>query len=87
MTFGEKMKAVAESVGLSDPVVVQGMYIFKQPRIGTEGMNDRSIGSEKDDSTDLTPEIHSVHIGYMVHGFDQNTGFDLQKLTISLCMD
>ena len=31
------MKGVAESVGLSDPVVVQGMYIFKQPRIGTEG--------------------------------------------------
>ena len=43
MTFGEKMKAVAESVGLSDPVVVQGMYIFKQPRIGTEGVLLRAI--------------------------------------------
>ena len=37
VTFAEKVKAVAGSVGLSDPVVVQGMYIFKQPRIGTEG--------------------------------------------------
>ena len=37
------MKAVAESVGLSDPVVVQGMYIFKQPRIGTEGVLLRAI--------------------------------------------
>lgn len=37
VTFSEKTRKVAEDLGLVDPAVVQGMYIFKQPRIGTEG--------------------------------------------------
>eukprot|EP00095_Tigriopus_kingsejongensis_P005332 maker-scaffold779_size98098-snap-gene-0.23 protein:Tk05332 transcript:maker-scaffold779_size98098-snap-gene-0.23-mRNA-1 annotation:"phytanoyl- dioxygenase domain-containing protein 1" len=36
VTFSPKMKNIASSLGLKKPVVVQGMYIFKQPRIGTE---------------------------------------------------
>ncbi len=28
---------MAKDLGLDDPAVVQGMYIFKQPKIGTEG--------------------------------------------------
>jgi len=31
---------VAKDLGLDDPAVVQGMYIFKQPKIGTEGEPD-----------------------------------------------
>lgn len=34
-TFSEKVKQVASDLNLTDPAVVQGMYIFKQPRIGT----------------------------------------------------
>ena len=36
VTFSDKMKAVARSLDLKDPMVVQGMYIFKNPRIGGE---------------------------------------------------
>ena len=32
----EKAKKVARDLQFIDPVVVQGMYIFKQPRIGTQ---------------------------------------------------
>ncbi|KAH3801108.1 phytanoyl-CoA dioxygenase domain-containing protein 1-like [Dreissena polymorpha] len=35
-TFSEKMKNLATSLGLQDPVVCQSMYIFKQPGIGGE---------------------------------------------------
>ena len=35
-TFSENAKNVAKDLGFLDPAVVQGMYIFKQPRIGTE---------------------------------------------------
>lgn len=34
VTFSEKMKAVARDLQFQDPNVVQGMYIFKNPRIG-----------------------------------------------------
>ena len=37
VTFSEKTRKVAQDLGLEDPAVVQGMYIFKQPKIGTEG--------------------------------------------------
>jgi len=37
VSFSEKTKAVAKDLGFKDPAIVQGMYIFKQPRIGTEG--------------------------------------------------
>ena len=37
MTFREKTRKVAIDLGLEDPAVIQGMYIFKQPKIGTEG--------------------------------------------------
>jgi len=36
VTFSEKAKKVARDLQFIDPVVVQGMYIFKQPRIGTQ---------------------------------------------------
>jgi len=31
------MKSVAQSLGLVSPVVVQGMYLFKSPKIGSAG--------------------------------------------------
>jgi len=34
VTFSDKMKAVAKDLKFQDPIVVQGMYIFKNPRIG-----------------------------------------------------
>ena len=43
MTFSSKMRSVAKSLGLLDPVVVQGMYIFKQPKIGSEGEKKRVL--------------------------------------------
>uniref|UniRef100_A0A8C2ULY6 Phytanoyl-CoA dioxygenase domain-containing protein 1 n=2 Tax=Chinchilla lanigera TaxID=34839 RepID=A0A8C2ULY6_CHILA len=36
ITHSPKMQALARSLGLQKPVVVQSMYIFKQPRIGGE---------------------------------------------------
>jgi len=36
VTFSQKAKKVAKDLQFLDPVVVQGMYIFKQPRIGTQ---------------------------------------------------
>lgn len=33
-TFSDKVKAIAKSLDLEKPAVVQSMYIFKQPRIG-----------------------------------------------------
>ena len=39
VTFSEKMKAVARDLQFLDPIVVQGMYIFKNPRIGGVGMS------------------------------------------------
>ena len=35
ITFNERVKNVAKDLDFKDPAVVQGMYIFKQPRIGT----------------------------------------------------
>ena len=32
---------MARSLDLKDPVLVQGMYIFKQPKVGGEGMCSR----------------------------------------------
>lgn len=34
VTFCDKMKTVARNLKLVDPVIAQGMYIFKNPRIG-----------------------------------------------------
>ena len=39
VTFSEKMKAVARDLQFEDPNVVQGMYIFKNPRIGGIGQS------------------------------------------------
>ncbi|XP_010625747.1 phytanoyl-CoA dioxygenase domain-containing protein 1 [Fukomys damarensis] len=36
ITHSPKVQALARSLGLQKPVVVQSMYIFKQPRIGGE---------------------------------------------------
>ncbi|VDI05437.1 Hypothetical predicted protein [Mytilus galloprovincialis] len=36
LTFDERIKAIAKSISLVDPVVCQSMYIFKQPGIGGE---------------------------------------------------
>jgi len=35
-SHGARLQAVAEGVGLADPLLVQSMYIFKQPGIGGE---------------------------------------------------
>lgn len=34
LTMSERVKNVARGLGLKNPVIPQGMYIFKQPRIG-----------------------------------------------------
>jgi hypothetical protein len=36
ITFSDKVKSVVKQIGLVDPVVVQSMYIFKNPGIGGE---------------------------------------------------
>ena len=36
VTFDNKIKQIANDLDFKDPAVVQGMYIFKQPRIGTQ---------------------------------------------------
>ena len=36
VTFANNVKKVAKDLGFNDPAVVQGMYIFKQPKIGTK---------------------------------------------------
>jgi len=36
VSFSPKVQAVAKSLGLKAPAIVQGMYIFKQPRVGAE---------------------------------------------------
>lgn len=38
-TFCEKVKETCFQLGLVEPVIVQSMYIFKNPGIGSEGMN------------------------------------------------
>ncbi|XP_019584349.1 phytanoyl-CoA dioxygenase domain-containing protein 1 isoform X3 [Rhinolophus sinicus] len=37
VTYSPKVQALARSLGLQMPMVVQSMYIFKQPRFGGEG--------------------------------------------------
>ena len=37
VSFSNKIKAVAKSLDFKDPILVQGMYIFKQPKVGGEG--------------------------------------------------
>jgi phytanoyl-CoA hydroxylase len=36
ITFSDKVKSLVKQIGFIDPVVVQGMYIFKNPGIGGE---------------------------------------------------
>ncbi|XP_051892858.1 phytanoyl-CoA dioxygenase domain-containing protein 1 isoform X2 [Pristis pectinata] len=36
LTYSLKVQKVAQKLGLQEPVIVQSMYIFKQPRIGGE---------------------------------------------------
>lgn len=35
-SHGDRLAGAAESIGFSDPVIIQSMYIFKPPRIGGE---------------------------------------------------
>nr|ACO15621.1 Phytanoyl-CoA dioxygenase domain-containing protein 1 [Caligus clemensi] len=35
-TFSERVQNVAKAFGYEEPIIPQGMYIFKQPRVGTE---------------------------------------------------
>lgn len=55
-SHGERLQRVADGVGLIDPLVVQSMYIFKQPGIGGEVVCHQ-------DSTFLYTEPESV-IGF-----------------------
>lgn len=48
-TFCEKVKETCFQLGLVEPVIVQSMYIFKNPGVGSEGMYSASVsGIEKD---------------------------------------
>ena len=38
VTFSQKVKDVARDVGFVEPAIAQSMYIFKQPGIGGEGI-------------------------------------------------
>uniref|UniRef100_A0ABI8AIT0 Phytanoyl-CoA dioxygenase domain-containing protein 1 n=1 Tax=Felis catus TaxID=9685 RepID=A0ABI8AIT0_FELCA len=43
VTHSPKVQALAKSLGLQMPVVVQSMYIFKQPHLGGEGPKSRAL--------------------------------------------
>jgi len=48
-TFCEKVKETCFQLGLVEPVIVQSMYIFKNPGVGSEGMYSASVSAiEKD---------------------------------------
>ncbi|XP_023371994.1 phytanoyl-CoA dioxygenase domain-containing protein 1 isoform X3 [Otolemur garnettii] len=47
VTHSPKVQALARSLGLQMPVVVQSMYIFKQPHIGGEGELRASCGAQQ----------------------------------------
>eukprot|EP00088_Acartia_fossae_P021820 TRINITY_DN23182_c0_g1_i2.p1 TRINITY_DN23182_c0_g1~~TRINITY_DN23182_c0_g1_i2.p1 ORF type:complete len:296 (-),score=40.53 TRINITY_DN23182_c0_g1_i2:43-909(-) len=34
VSFSDKVQAIAKSLGMKEPAIVQGMYIFKQPSVG-----------------------------------------------------
>jgi phytanoyl-CoA hydroxylase len=38
VTFSDNVKQISRDLGFTDPAVVQGMYIFKQPKHGSEGI-------------------------------------------------
>lgn len=38
ITFGEKVKEACFQLGMEDPVLVQSMYIYKNPGVGSEGI-------------------------------------------------
>jgi hypothetical protein len=42
-TFCEKVKETCFQLGLVQPVIVQSMYIFKNPGVGSEGMDSVAI--------------------------------------------
>ena len=35
ISFSQKVQLISRCLGLRDPAIVQGMYIFKNPGIGT----------------------------------------------------
>ena len=36
ISFSQKVQLISRCLGLRDPAIVQGMYIFKNPGIGTQ---------------------------------------------------
>uniref|UniRef100_A0A8C9A752 Phytanoyl-CoA dioxygenase domain-containing protein 1 n=1 Tax=Prolemur simus TaxID=1328070 RepID=A0A8C9A752_PROSS len=47
VTHSPKVQALARSLGLQMPVVVQSMYIFKQPHLGGEGELRAGCGAQQ----------------------------------------
>lgn len=39
ITLDERVKEVSYQIGFKDPAIVQSMYIFKNPTLGSEGNN------------------------------------------------
>jgi len=37
ITFSDKIKQVCKKLGMEEPAVVQSMYIYKNPGVGSEG--------------------------------------------------
>jgi phytanoyl-CoA hydroxylase len=37
ITFNNKIKEVCKKMGMEEPAVVQSMYIYKNPGVGSEG--------------------------------------------------
>lgn len=42
-TFSEKIKEAAFQLGFEEPVIPQSMYIFKNPKIGSEGKTNLNL--------------------------------------------
>lgn len=49
-TFCEKVKETCFQLGLVEPVIVQSMYIFKNPGVGSEGTHSGSVSGVETDS-------------------------------------
>jgi ectoine hydroxylase-related dioxygenase (phytanoyl-CoA dioxygenase family) len=69
LTFSQKVKSLVREVGFVDPKVIQGMYIFKNPRIGGEFYPHQ-------DSTYLytTPEIKVMGLWFALDDANEENG-------------
>ena len=63
-----KLRALAYSLGFEDPIPLQGMYIFKQPRIGGE------VNAHQDNTFLLTDPFSVMGFWLGIHGASGSNG-------------